>query len=186
MIPMKHALTLLATNPHFPALRSGPMAVSGASRQKQIPGNNKITMFAYANPRAFPAPLTNLAASAGGHGLVRFDKGTRKITMECWPRGVEVTQPDAKQHPGCPITINQLDNYGRNTVAWLPEVEAPPGIATPVVRVVEERSGEVIYTLRAKTPRFQPWVFAEGSSTVRIGEPPSRVLTLTGQRSRQP
>ena len=27
----------------------------------------------YANPTAFPAPLTNLAASASGHGLVRFD-----------------------------------------------------------------------------------------------------------------
>jgi hypothetical protein len=106
-------------------------------------------MSAFANPRAFPARLTNLAASASGHGLVRFDKWTRQITVECWPRGVDVTQPDAKQHPGCPITINQLDNYGRKPVAWLPEVEAPPGIATPVVQVVEERSGEVIYTLRA-------------------------------------
>ena len=28
---------------------------------------NKLTMFTYANPTAFPAPLTNLAASASGH-----------------------------------------------------------------------------------------------------------------------
>jgi hypothetical protein len=147
---------------------------------------NKLTMFTYANPTAFPAPLTNLAASASGHGLVRFDKETRKITIECWPRGVDVTQPGAKQYPGWPITIDQLDNYGRKPVAWLPEVEAPAGIATPVLQVVDERTGEVVYTLRAKTPRFKPWVFAEGSYTVRIGEPPARMRILKAQRSAKP
>jgi hypothetical protein len=147
---------------------------------------NKITMYTYANPTAFPAPLTNLAASASGHGLVRFDKATRHITMECWPRGVDVTQSGAKQYPGWPITIDQLDNYGRKPVAWLPEVEAPAGISRPVVQVVDERGGEVVYTLRARTPRFKPWVFAEGSYRVQIGEPPDRVITLTGQRSRKP
>ena len=144
---------------------------------------NKITMLTYANPTAFPAPLDDLAASASGHGVVRFDKPTRKITMESWPRGVDVTQPGARQYPGWPITIDQLDNFGRKPVAWLPEVEAPPGIADPVVQVVDERSGEVVYTLRARTKHFKPWVFAEGSYTVRIGEPPARMVTLRGQRS---
>ena len=147
---------------------------------------NKVTMFAYSNPTAFPAPLTNLAASASGHGLVRFDKQVRKITIECWPRGVNVTQPGAKQYTGWPVVIDQLDNYGRRPVAWLPEVEAPAGITRPVVQVVDERSGEVIYTLRAKTPRFKPWVFADGSYTVRIGEPPARVKTLKHQQSFNP
>ena len=147
---------------------------------------NKITMLTYANPTAFPAPLDDLAASASGHGLVRFDKQTRKITMESWPRGVDVTQPGARQYPGWPITIDQLDNYGRKPVAWLPEVEAPPGITAPVVQVVDERSGEVVYTLRARTKHFRPWVFAEGSYTVRIGEPPARMITLRAQRSVKP
>lgn len=142
---------------------------------------NKLTMYAYANPTAFPAPRTNLAASASGHGLVRFDKATRKITMECWPRGVDVTQPGAKQYPGWPITIDQLDNYGRKPVAWLPEVEAPAGISRPVVQVIDERHGEMIYTVRTKAPRFKPWVFAEGRYTVKIGEPPGRVKILTNQ-----
>jgi hypothetical protein len=31
------------TNPHFPALRSDPMALSGASRKKQSPGSNPGT-----------------------------------------------------------------------------------------------------------------------------------------------
>jgi hypothetical protein len=147
---------------------------------------NKLTIFTYAKPTAFPAPLTNLAASASGHGLVRLDKLTRKITMECWPRGVDVTQPGAMQYPGWPITVGQLDNFGRKPVAWLPEIEAPAGIKTPVVQVVDERSGEVVYTLRAKTPRFKPWVFAEGSYTVKIGEPPARMKILKAQRSAKP
>ena len=147
---------------------------------------NKLTMFAYANPTAFPAPLTNLAASASGYGLVRFDKVTRKITIECWPRGVDVSEAGARQYLGWPITIDQLDNYGRKPVAWLPEVEAPAGITNPVVQVTDERNGEVVYTLRAKTPRFRPWVFGEGRYTVTIGEPSARLKTLLHQQAMKP
>jgi hypothetical protein len=143
---------------------------------------NKLTMFTYANPTVFPAPLTNLAASASGHGLVRFDKTTRKITLECWPRGVDVTQPGARQYPGWPITIDQLDNYGRRPMGWLPEIEAPAGMTNPVVQVWDERNNELVYTLRTKSAAFKPWVFGEGTYTVRIGEPPSRVTTRAGQR----
>jgi hypothetical protein len=74
-------------------------------------------------------------------------------------------------------------NYGRKPLAWLPEVEAPAGITTPVVQVVDERSGEVVYPLRSKTPCFKPGVFAEGSYTVMIGDPPARMKILNGQRS---
>jgi len=59
-------------------------------------------------------------------------------------------------------------------------------LVNPVVRVVDERSGELVYSLRSRTPRFKPWAFAEGNYTVQIGEPPDRVTTLTGQRSRKP
>ena len=147
---------------------------------------NKLTMFAYANPTAFPAPLTNLAASASGYGLVRFDKVTRKITIECWPRGVDVRQPGARQYLGWPITIDQVANYGRKPVAWLPEADAPAGITNPVVQVTDERNGEVVYTLRAKTPRFKPWVFADGTYTVTIGEPPVRLKQLLHQQAVRP
>jgi len=83
-------------------------------------------------------------------------------------------------------TESRLNNDGHKPVAWLPEVEAPVGVTTPVVQLVDERSGEVVYTLRAKTPRFKPWVFAGGSYRVQIGEPPDRLITLTGQRSPHP
>jgi hypothetical protein len=129
---------------------------------------NKLTMFAYANPTQFPAPLTNLAASASGHGLVRFDKRTRKISIECWPRGVDVTQRGAKQYVGWPITIDQQDNYARQPSAWLPRIQC--NVSDPVIQVVDERNGEVVYTLRIAGRAWQPKVFAPGSYTVRVGE----------------
>lgn len=129
---------------------------------------NKLTMYAYANPTQFPAPPDDLAASASGHGLVRFDKRTRKITIECWPRGVDVTQPGAKQYTGWPITFDQQDNYGRKPAAWLPRIQC--NVNNPVIQVVDERDGEVVYTLRIAGREWQPKVFAPGLYTVRVGE----------------
>ena len=129
---------------------------------------NKLTMLTYANPTAFPAPLTNLAASASGHGLVRFDKQTRKITVECWPRGVDVTQPGAMQYPGWPMTFTQEDNYARPAAGWLPRVKC--NRENPVVQVVDEATGEVVYTLRIAGREFSPKVFRAGTYTLRVGE----------------
>ena len=109
-----------------------------------------------------------------------------KLTHRLFPHDLSRLWCPTKQYPDWPMTINQLDNNGRRPVAWLPEVEALAGITNPVVRVVDERSGELVYSLRSRTPRFKPWVFADGNYTVQIGEPPDRVTTLTGQRSRKP
>jgi len=62
--------------------------------------NNMITMHAYANPE-------NVSEGAG-FGLIRFNKATREVTFECWPRDVFVLEKGAQQFPGWPITI-QLD-----------------------------------------------------------------------------
>jgi hypothetical protein len=58
---------------------------------------NRITMHAYANPET--------VSSGAGYGLIRFNKSRKIATMECWPRDVDVTQSDAKQFVGWPITI---------------------------------------------------------------------------------
>jgi len=50
------------------------------------------------------------------------------------------------------------------------------------MRVWDERNGELGYTLRTESARFKPWVFAEGTYTVRLGEPPARMTTRTGQQ----
>ena len=123
---------------------------------------NKVTMAAYANP----AEGNNMAT---GYGLVRFNKRTRQITLECWPRFVDVTQPDAKQYAGWPLTIEQQDNYGRRALAWLPKLQFK-GQASPVVQVIDEASGEVVYTLRTRGDSFRPKVFREGTYTIKVGE----------------
>ena len=126
---------------------------------------NKVTMHAYANP----APGNHNAA---GYGLVRFRKSNRSITIECWPRHVDVSQPGAKQFPGWPITISQLDNYGRKPWGYLPMIESR--IDDPVVQVIDEYLHEVVYTLRINGKRFRPPVFREARYTIRIGEGPKR------------
>ena len=121
---------------------------------------NKLTMHAYANP-------TEENYNAAGYGLVRFDKPTRRITIECWPRHVDVTDAGAKQVPGWPITVSQFDNYNRAALAYLPEIEIV-GAEDPVVQVIDEYLGEVVYTVRINGTSWRPKVFREAVYTVKI------------------
>jgi len=153
-----------------------PLAHDGASplehTGRYLDGfGNKVTMQAYANP-------SKQNDKAAGYGLVRFNKPARQITMECWPRHVDVTQPEAKQFPGWPITIDQKDNYAREAIAWLPTLKIS-GQPNPVVQVIDEASNEVVYTLRVRGNPWRPKVFREGAYTLRIGEGDS-VKTITG------
>ena len=63
-----------------------------------------------------------------------------------------------------------MDNYGRSIVAWLPEIIVS-GISDPVIRIIRERTGETVYTLRISGNSFQPGVFNMGSYTIEIGDP---------------
>jgi hypothetical protein len=130
---------------------------------------NRITMVAYANPDLSRRGYDKWRAQAAGYGLVRFNKRTREITMECWPRGCDVTDPDCEQYPGWPITIAQEDNYGRQPVAYLPTLEIS-GAEDPVVQVIQEPGGEIVYTLRINGTSYRPKVFETGSYTIKVGE----------------
>lgn len=171
--------------PDQPPLRSikGPLPHLG----DYLDGlHNKITMHAYANPD--PARRNKYAGEWGeradGYGLIRFNMKTRKITMECWPRGVDVTAADAEQYPGWPITIDQQDNYGRDAAAWLPTLQVH-GTTDPVVQVWDETYGDLVYSLRIRGNQFRPKVFRNGLYTVKIGQPPDRMRTLPGLAARR-
>ena len=82
-----------------------------------------------------------------GYGLVRFDKRTRRITFECWPRFSDVKNGDRAQFPGWPITVTMADNDGRKPLAWLAELEFQ-GAESAVVQVVQESTGDILYTVR--------------------------------------
>lgn len=134
---------------------------------------NKITCWAVANPSKEPNPANKLTTRAAGFGVVRFNKRTRQITIECWPRNVDVTDPTARQYPGWPKTIKQQDNYGRKAVAYLPTLEIKNKL-NPVVQVIDESNNEIVYTLRINGQTFRPKVFHNGTYTINIGWGPSR------------
>ena len=48
-----------------------------------------------------------------------------------------------------------------------------------VVQVIEEKTGEVVYTLRIKGKSFRPKVFAKGKYSIRVGEG-SSMKTIKG------
>ncbi len=96
--------------------------------------------------RPRPAVLEKLHDKVSGLGLVRFDKRRRTVTVECWPFLVDPTQPGT-QFRGWPATFDMLANYGRKAVAQLPRLEVR-GINSPVLEVVDESNGELVYALR--------------------------------------
>ncbi len=126
--------------------------------------NNKITLHAVANPDMKDAPYNR----GEGFGVVKFNKARREITMECWPREIDITLPDSKQYDGWPVTIKQTDNYKREAKAYLPEliINKP----NQVIQVINEQSDEVVYTLRIEGNTFIPGVFEEGTYSIIVGE----------------
>ena len=133
--------------------------------------NNKVTAIAVANPTPTKGG-DRLTTRAAGFGVVRIDKKTRDITFICWPRNVDVANKEAKPYPGWPYTFNQLDNYSRKAVAYLPTLEINQ--PNQVVQIQHEESKEVVYTLRINGKSFSPKVFATGSYTIEIGEGDSK------------
>jgi hypothetical protein len=145
---------------------------------------NKITVLAAANPDG-EGEANKLTTRAAGFGVVRFDKKKRTITMECWPRNVNVSDPKAKQYPGWPRTVTQMDNYGRSAVAYLPVLKVR-GMNDPVVQVMDEAGGEIVYTLRIQGREFRPKVFREGTYTLRVGDAAGRMKEIKGVKSLPP
>ena len=129
--------------------------------------NNKVTAIAVANPSPEKGG-DRLTTRAAGFGVTRINKKTRDVTFICWPRNVDVTAKDAKPYPGWPFTFNQLDNYGRKAVAYLPSLQINK--SNQVVQIINEKSKEIVYTIRIKGTTFRPKVFTDGSYTINVGE----------------
>lgn len=132
---------------------------------------NPLTVLACVNGAKNPrsSVLEKLHDKASGLGIVRFDKLRRRITIECWPFLADPTEPGT-QFPGWPVTFDMLQNYGRQAAAFLPRLDIS-GLDEPVVEVVDQSTGDRVYSLRLNEPSWQPHVFAAGSYTVRISDP---------------
>ena len=134
---------------------------------------NKLSMLAYANP----PDINDERQRADGYGIARFDKKTRQITFECWPRFFDAKAAEKAQFPGWPITVSMEKNDGREVLGWLPELVFENG-ANPVVQVVEDSTGDILYTVRAQGGRFHPRVYSLGKHAIKIGADKPDAQTL--------
>ena len=131
---------------------------------------NKMSVLAVANPHQTGIEPALIHNRATGYGLVTFNKKERTIHTECWPRYEDPAKNPAGQFPGWPITVKQEDNYGRKAAAWLPEIKVN-GIKNPVVKIINEETGELEYAIRLNKNKFTPKVFAKGRYTVLVSDP---------------
>ena len=136
---------------------------------------NRISMLAYANP----VDPDDERQRADGYGIVRFDKRTRQITLECWPRFAPNGEGAREQFAGWPVTVEMAANDGRKPRAWLPILRFN-SVSNAVVQVVEEKTGEVLYSVRVQGEQFQPPVFSSGTYTVKVGRDQPDAVTMTG------
>lgn len=127
---------------------------------------NKVTNYAAANPEKKPAGNV-LNTRSAGFGIVRLNTKERTITMECWPRNVDVTDPKAEQYPGWPRTISQFDNY--NPPSWKKSGVVLFDTEDPVVQLIDESSKEILYTVRLKGKSFEPTLPEGKSFTLKAG-----------------
>lgn len=143
---------------------------------------NRITMYAYANPKPKNGQeLRDERFGRGdGYGLVRFNKKTREVTFECWPRFADATKGNIEQFTGWPLTYPMSQNDGRKVAGYLPELKF--SVADPVVQVIENSSGEILYTERIQGKAYRPRVFSQGKFTVKVGrDKPEMVVGQTIQ-----
>ncbi|MGW8178076.1 MAG: alkaline phosphatase D family protein, partial [bacterium] len=139
---------------------------------------NRITVYAVANPKG-PSELTPLELRRGrtelyrkavGYGVARFNKAERTIRLECWPRWADPAEGDENQFPGWPLNINQEENYPRSSEHHLALIRVK-GMVDPVVQILHEETGEIVYSLRVKGVEHSPRVPVAGTYSVLIGEP---------------
>lgn len=179
-----YALCVPSVANFYPRRWYPPM--EGQNRPEDAPRNtgdfrdgfdNHITVLAVSNPYETGMEPSRLYDRAPGYGIVKLTRATRDIEMANWPRHVDPSS--GEPYDGWPITINQMDNYGRNAAAWLPTLDVS-GMEDPVVQVIDEAQGDTVYTVRALGTSFAPKVFREGSYTVRVGDPDGTMVERTG------
>jgi alkaline phosphatase D len=130
---------------------------------------NLMTVHAVSNPALWGHEPEVLHNRAPGYGIARFNRTTRKVTLEAWPRWADPKAGDPP-YPGWPVRFQQIDGYGKEPVGFLPTLRVE-GMENPVVQVVSEAGGEILYTLRIQGREFTPAVFEPGSYSIAVGEP---------------
>ena len=135
---------------------------------------NKVTVHAIGNPAPMNRPgiENTLHDKSSGYGILRCDPSNQSYTMECWRLQFDARNSKPEdQFPGWPMTVSIDDQYGRKAVAHLHTLQFQ-GTNNPVVQIINESSGETIYTRRVLKNSFLPKVFdAKATYTIIAGNP---------------
>lgn len=141
--------------------------------------HNMVTNYAAANPQKKPAGNL-LNTRSAGFGIVRLNPESRQITMECWPRNVDVTSPTSKQYPGWPRTISQFDNY--NPPSWGELGELTFDVEDPVIQLIDADTKQILYTVRASGKSFTPSAPRDKKFVIKAGkDAPDTIIEKQGQ-----
>ena len=138
---------------------------------------NKMTVYAVSNPTLTGQEPSRLHDRSPGYGIARFFRSSRKIVYENWPRWADPSSPEGKPYPGWPIEFQQEDNFGKGAHAYLPKISVG-GISNPVIQIIDEKTEDIVYTLRLKTSTYRPRVFKPGLYTIKIGEPGTSKMSI--------
>ena len=141
--------------------------------------NNKMTVFAASNPIYTGMKPAKLYDRATGFGIIRFEKSSRNILIECWPRQTDPGAGDTAQYDGWPVKINQMDNAFQTAEYELPTIHVH-GLLDPVVKVLDAKTGEIVYTIRINGSDITPVAPGPGVYDVMIGEPDLKIWKNIG------
>lgn len=147
---------------------------------------NRITMLAYANPGISEIMFRDVPEQdnkrADGYGIARFDKKKGTITFECWPREGEVKK-GLKQYAGWPITVKMEDNDGRRPSGHIEVPDKVKEAGSPVISVIDEATGEALYTQRFRSVPDKLPVFGTSRFTIRYGKDKPSEVGATGLKA---
>jgi alkaline phosphatase D len=131
---------------------------------------NKMTVYAAANPQVTGLKPSVVYDRVTGYGVTTFDKSSRDITIECWPRYIDPEKQPTGQFKGWPMKVNQQDNFAKKGIGFLPELQVS-GIIDPVIEVIHQGRNERVYKIRIKGSNFRPKIFEPGPYTVIVSNP---------------
>ncbi|MAZ28653.1 MAG: twin-arginine translocation pathway signal protein [Cytophagaceae bacterium] len=127
---------------------------------------NKIHVRAVANPFKTGLEPVNLYDRSPGYGIVVFNKKTREVRLECWPRYVNPIKNSDGQFDGWPVVVHQLDNNRPKNAYFLPKLNVK-GIPNALVRVKNKR-GKTEHILRIVNDTYEPLVHQGGTYSIEV------------------
>jgi len=134
---------------------------------------NLVHVIAVANPekKNRPPVLERLHDKASGYGMVTVNRQAGTMTLDCYKLLIDTQHLKPNdQFPGWPVTLKMTDNYGREAVAMLPNITVTGLKHHPVIKVYDAKNN-LVYALRSPQNTYTPKVFAQGTYTVKIGDP---------------